>query len=259
MYYYKFNISDYKAHTEHLELLEDLAFRRMLDWMYLHEKPLPKEVKEIARFIRMRTHCDCITSVLQEFFTKTKEGFINERVAKELGDFQKKSALAKKSAEVRWKKKANKNNDLDNANACETQSESNANGMLNSKHKTVNIKQETVTNKKNNTLSSSVEEVLQGYNSVIDKHKPNWPKCQVLNKKRTSLITNALKLLKNRAEELNEKPTGYLIRLFGAMATDDKFFSGKPTQRNPEGYKCSFETNLKQDRLLQAIDNFTGE
>ena len=96
MHYYKFNISDYKAHTEHLELLEDLAFRRMLDWMYLHEKPLPKTVEEIARFIRMRTHCDCIANVLQEFFTKTKDGFINERVGKELGNFQKKSQLAKK-------------------------------------------------------------------------------------------------------------------------------------------------------------------
>ena len=72
MHYYKFNISDYKAHTEHLELLEDLAFRRMLDWMYLHEKPLPKNIDEIARFIRMRTHNDCIAYVLQEFFIKTK-------------------------------------------------------------------------------------------------------------------------------------------------------------------------------------------
>lgn len=148
MHYYKFNISDYKAHTEHLELLEDLAFRRMLDWMYLHEKPLPKEVNEIARFIRMRTHCDCITNVLHEYFTKTKGGFINERVGKELGNFQKKSALAKKSAEARWKKNTSKNNDLPDANALQTQCDSDANGMLNTKHKTLNTKQETLNNKK---------------------------------------------------------------------------------------------------------------
>jgi hypothetical protein len=114
---------------------------------------------------------------LQEFFTKTKEGFINERVAKELGDFQKKSALAKKSAEVRWKKKANKNNDLDNANACETQSESDANGMLNNKHKTINIKQETVNNIKDLSPTVSkpvkkkfcaIEYALELQNSLIN-------------------------------------------------------------------------------------------
>ena len=37
-----------------------------------------------------------------------------------------------------------------------------------------------------------------------------------------------------------------------------EFFSGKPTQRNPTGYKCNFETNFKQERLSQAIDSFAG-
>lgn len=171
MHYYKFNISDYKAHTEHLELLEDLAFRRMLDWMYLHEKPLPKNIDEIARFIRMRSHNDCIAYVLREFFVKTKDGFINERVGKELGNFQKKSELAKKSAEARWKKNNSKNNDLANANALQTQCDDNANGMLNTKHKTLNTKQETLTNKdlvetatpkkSNRFKPPSIDEVIQ--------------------------------------------------------------------------------------------------
>ena len=111
---------------------------------------------------------------------------------------------------------------------------------------------------KKTIVSSSLEEVLNGYNTVIDNNQPNWPKCQVLNSKRKSLINNALKLVKPRAEELQEKTEVYLIRLLGAMANDAEFFSGKPTQRNPTGYKCNFETNFKQERLSQAIDSFAG-
>ena len=49
MFYYSFNIGDYQSHTSHLSEMEDLAYRRMLDWCYLHEKPLPEEVDEILR------------------------------------------------------------------------------------------------------------------------------------------------------------------------------------------------------------------
>jgi uncharacterized protein YdaU (DUF1376 family) len=68
MHYYQFNIGDYHTHTDHLSEMEDLAYRRMLDWCYLHEKPLPEDVAEVARLIRMRSHSDSIANVLREFF-----------------------------------------------------------------------------------------------------------------------------------------------------------------------------------------------
>jgi uncharacterized protein YdaU (DUF1376 family) len=78
MFYYSFNIGDYQSHTSHhLSEMEDLAYRRMLDWCYLHEKPLPDDVEEIARQIRMRTHCDCIAIVLREYFKRTDDGWVS--------------------------------------------------------------------------------------------------------------------------------------------------------------------------------------
>ena len=68
MHYYQFNIGDYKSHTEHLSEMEDLAYRRLLDFYYLHEKPIENDINKISRQIRMRTHCDCIANVLREFF-----------------------------------------------------------------------------------------------------------------------------------------------------------------------------------------------
>ncbi len=121
MHYYKFHISDYKSHTEHLDLLEDLAYRRMLDWCYLHESPLPKDKKDIARLIRMRTHCDCIANVLREFFDKDKNGdYINKRVFLEINSTNEKSSKARDAANSRWAKAS-----LD-ANALQPQSERNA-------------------------------------------------------------------------------------------------------------------------------------
>lgn len=117
MHYYQFNIGDYQSHTSHLSEMEDLAFRRMLDWCYLHEKPLPLDVDEISRQIRMRSHSDCIASVLQEYFERTADGWINARAIQEMHKIGEKSEKASASAKARWGK---------NANALRTQSEGNA-------------------------------------------------------------------------------------------------------------------------------------
>jgi uncharacterized protein YdaU (DUF1376 family) len=119
MHYYQFNIGDYKSHTEHLSELEDLAYRRMLDWYYLHETPLPGDVDQIARLIRMRSHTDCIAVVLQEYFQETPEGWKNHRADLEIAKAGEKSTKASESAKARWGKRKD-------ANAMRTHSESNA-------------------------------------------------------------------------------------------------------------------------------------
>ena len=120
MFYYSFNIGDYQSHTSHLSEMEDLAYRRMLDWCYLHEKPLPDEVDEIARQIRMRSHSDCIAVVLREYFVRSDDGWISERVQFELSKIADKSDKARKSAEARWSAKKT------DANASETHNSRNA-------------------------------------------------------------------------------------------------------------------------------------
>ena len=102
----------------HLSEIEDLAFRRMLDWCYLHEKPLPFDIDEISRQIRMRPHSESIAIVLQEFFEKNDDGWINLRVIQEILKVGIKSEKASASAKARWGKK--------DATALPTQSEGNA-------------------------------------------------------------------------------------------------------------------------------------
>ncbi len=131
MHYYKFNIGDYHTHTQHLDIVEDMAYRRMLDWCYLHESPLPDNIDQIARLIRMRTHNESIALVLQEFFTLGEYGWIQAKVEKEIKAYQEKSEKAKASAAAGWNKS--------DANALRTECEGNANHKpLTNNHKPVN-------------------------------------------------------------------------------------------------------------------------
>ena len=127
MHYYQFNIGDYQSHTAHLSEMEDLTYRRLLDWYYLHETPIPLDLTEVARQIRMRSHSECIAVVLQEYFERIEHGWIHHRADKEIDKAGEKSTKASQSAKARWDKKANKNKDLAvDANALRTQSEGNA-------------------------------------------------------------------------------------------------------------------------------------
>lgn len=141
MHYFQFNIGDYQSHTRHLEIEDDIAFRRMMDLYYLHESPLPDNVEEIARLICMRTHCERIANVLGEFFTLDSDGYHLPRADKEIAAYRAKSKKAQKAANKRWSDSADKEEKGGDANALQTQSESNA------KHKTLNIKHETSNNK----------------------------------------------------------------------------------------------------------------
>ena len=131
MHYYTFSPKDYMSKAHYLDHMEDLAYRRMLDYCYLNEKPLPEDVEEIGKLIGMRTHSESIANVLRYFFDLTADGYINDRVVREIEEYRNKSAKAKASAQARWDKKSSKNSDIaDNKDAMRTHSEGNANYKL---------------------------------------------------------------------------------------------------------------------------------
>jgi len=105
MHYYQFNIGDYASHTRHLDLLEDLAYRRILDLYYLHERPLNADASVVAKQIGMRDDAATVRDVLNEFFVKTEDGYVNARADKEIAHYKSKveqaSRAGKASAERR--------------------------------------------------------------------------------------------------------------------------------------------------------------
>lgn len=102
MHYYQFHIGDYISHTRHLSLMEDLAYRRLLDFYFLHEQPIRH--RDAARQIGMREHEEDVMTVLNEFFISTENGFVNPRADKEIQQYKEFAEAGKRGAAKRWAK-----------------------------------------------------------------------------------------------------------------------------------------------------------
>lgn len=98
MNYYPFHVGDYIAHTAHLDPLEDIAYRRLLDLYYMQEQPLPADHGKLARLIRMRDYVEVVSIILDEFFLLTDEGWRHDRCDCELEKIAEKSQKARESA-----------------------------------------------------------------------------------------------------------------------------------------------------------------
>lgn len=107
MHYCNWNIADYAAHTAHLSMVEDIAYRRMLDLYYLHEKPLPKDPKQVARDIRMREHEQEVRSVLAEFFVRSPCGYTNKRADAEIAKYRAKVEAAANAGRTSAQRRSN--------------------------------------------------------------------------------------------------------------------------------------------------------
>ena len=109
MHYYQFNIGDYMSHTRNLSLLEDLAYRRLLDEYYLHERPLNSGVASVARQVGMREHEEVVGYVLGMFFVlkSDEDGWINARCDREIEQYRAKITNASKAGKASAEQRIN--------------------------------------------------------------------------------------------------------------------------------------------------------
>ena len=106
MHYYTFNIGDYAGHTKGLSLIEDLAYRRLLDEYYMRERPLNGCSTTVARMIGMRDQQSEVDYVLRTFFVLNDDKeWVNSRADREIEHYKAKlhkaSMAGKASAERR--------------------------------------------------------------------------------------------------------------------------------------------------------------
>jgi len=100
--FYPFHVGDYAAHTRHLSMMADLAYRRLLDLYYLNEAPLPLDAAECARKIGMRDYINDVSEVLSDFFLKSEDGWRSKRADEEIAAYQAKAERAKSANKKRW-------------------------------------------------------------------------------------------------------------------------------------------------------------
>ena len=95
MHYYQFNIGDWALHTSHLSLEEEAVYRRILDFYYDTELPIPEDTKPVIRRLRLSQHSEVVDIILEEYFYLEDDGWHNKRVDEEIEKFKAKSDRAK--------------------------------------------------------------------------------------------------------------------------------------------------------------------
>ena len=119
MNYYKRHLGDYARDTRHLSMAEHGAYTLLLDYFYATERPIPDDRCERIANAYATDEQKAVRNVLNEFFTLTDDGWIQNKALSVIRDCADKSLKAKEAAEKRWSKKRN-------ADAMRTQCERNA-------------------------------------------------------------------------------------------------------------------------------------
>lgn len=102
MNYYEHHLGDYVRDTAHLSMLEDAAYRRLLDAYYIRERPLPCSLDECCKLARAYSdqEREAVAYVLQD------DGYHNRRADAEIARYRDKQVKARRSAQARWSKRA---------------------------------------------------------------------------------------------------------------------------------------------------------
>lgn len=99
MNFFKFHLGDYYKKTSHLSMLEDGAYRRLIDAIYLREGPLPADTEQVHRLVKAFTKVEktAVDSMLAEFFVLTDAGYTNARCDEELAETKERREKARQS------------------------------------------------------------------------------------------------------------------------------------------------------------------
>ena len=166
MHYYQFNIADFNLHTAHLTLEEDAVYRRLIDFYYDTESPIPEETKSVIRRLRLGNYSDIVDTILNEYFTLEGDGWHNYRCDIEISAYKSKAEKARQNGKKGGRPPKDKGLEtqlVNSANPEITGSKANQE-LLTNNHK-------PVTNK--NTPSESVDSCP--HQQIIDLYHSNLP------------------------------------------------------------------------------------
>jgi uncharacterized protein YdaU (DUF1376 family) len=89
--WYEHHLGDWAKKCSHHTFAEEGCYRRLLDWYYSNERPLPSDVKQVRKIARCKTTGDreTVQRVLAEFFEPMADGWHQSRVDRELESYAK--------------------------------------------------------------------------------------------------------------------------------------------------------------------------
>ena len=169
MHYYQFHIGDYSSHTSRLSKTEDLAYRRMLDFYYLNERPLNGCSTNVARDIGMLEEKTEVEYILEKFFHKKDDCWVNNRAEMEINAYNMKLKTASKAGKASAKARKLKASErvLDSVDTEKQR-------LLNSVEPTINHKPLTSNHKPSKDSSSAkakpcpIQKIVDLYNKTVN-------------------------------------------------------------------------------------------
>jgi uncharacterized protein YdaU (DUF1376 family) len=237
MHYYQFNIGDYQSHTAHLSEMEDLAYRRLLDWAYLHETPIPLDIDQISRLVRMRSHSDCIAIVLQEFFVRTEDGWVSHRVRQEIEAVGVKKEKARASANARWGAKDMRSHSDGNAPI--------THDPIPNTHDPIEVPIGT-RQRAASAPSAPIDEIVGIYNELL----PMLPAVTVVNDSRKRAISARWREVVT-SDKLDRQGGLDFFRWYFGMVSQSNFLTGKS-----KGWKADIDFLFNPAKFPRVIEGF---
>ena len=248
MHYYQFNIGDYIKNTLHLSLMEDLAYRRLLDLYYDSEQPIPNDIPRLAR--RLRLEPQVVEIVLDEFFTLTDEGYKNHRADLEIASYHE--YMAKQKANGSKGGRPKRTQDKPTANPDLTQN--------NPKQEPLTINQEpldiapSVLVKTDKPVVDRIpcpaDEILRLYHTQCQ----SLPRAMMLNGNRRKHLVSRWREV-YATDKFADKSEGIeIFKSFFERVNNSDFLCGRTQNKNGRVWKASLDWLILPTNFLKVVE-----
>ena len=160
MHYYAFNIGDYTKRTARLSIIEDLAYRRLLDLYYLNERPFNETEQQLAREIGLQDYQAEVTYILDKYFPFDGSVRTNKRASEEIKLYHSKKKAASKAGKASGKARRSKAIERPLNDRSQSVEPTNNHKPITSNDEPINSNHKPVTNKhKTNGKSKDIVEL----------------------------------------------------------------------------------------------------
>jgi uncharacterized protein YdaU (DUF1376 family) len=186
MHHYPHHIGDYRTHTAHLTMIEDGAYRRLLDIYYMNENSLPADVVAVQRIVsaRSKSEREAVETVLREFFTLQADGWHQSRADEEIAIYREKAEIARKNGRGGGRPKADRTKPRANPEQTQTkpaglsvgfqnETQNEPSGKLTENRKPVTVNQEPEETERG---APPLDAAVTIWNDAADR--VGWPKVQ---------------------------------------------------------------------------------
>ena len=165
MHYYEFNIPNWSLLTSHLTLVEDAVFRRLLDFYYTTEKPIPKKTQPVIRRLRLGGFCKEVGIILDEFFELKGDQWHYKDADLRIAKYKANSKIARENGKKggRPKKEIQQKQDYSESDKPEKT------------HPVVNCNPEETTSKANKELITNNQELITKDKKQVKKPRQFKP------------------------------------------------------------------------------------